>query len=68
MDTLRPLSHGMALAGAGGGGFMYVISKEPNAGPVMQALVAAQPDLPADVTFHAVEIDPEGMTVSLQGE
>eukprot|EP00047_Mylnosiga_fluctuans_P004512 m.234963 g.234963 ORF g.234963 m.234963 type:complete len:1084 (-) comp12747_c0_seq1:63-3314(-) len=61
MSILRPHSHGMALAGAGGGGFMYVISKEPDARAAMEALVAARNDLPKDIRFHRVEIDPIGL-------
>ena len=30
MDVLRPYVHGTCMAGAGGGGFMYVLAKEPN--------------------------------------
>ena len=30
MSALAPYVCGMSLAGAGGGGFMYVITKEPN--------------------------------------
>lgn len=31
MDALLPHVHGQALAGAGGGGFMYILTKEPGA-------------------------------------
>ena len=30
MHALEPLALGMCLAGAGGGGFMYLLTKEPN--------------------------------------
>lgn len=30
MKKLRPFVHGVCLAGAGGGGFMYVLTKQPN--------------------------------------
>lgn len=66
MDALRPYSHGMALAGAGGGGFMYVISKEPSAHAMMKALIAGLPDTPAEVTLHDVVIDSEGLVVTFE--
>ena len=31
MDVLRPHAYGLCLAGAGGGGYMYVLMKEPHA-------------------------------------
>ena len=31
MEALEPHVCGQALAGAGGGGFMYLLTKEPNA-------------------------------------
>uniref|UniRef100_A0ABM0MGI0 L-fucose kinase-like n=1 Tax=Saccoglossus kowalevskii TaxID=10224 RepID=A0ABM0MGI0_SACKO len=31
MEALKPSVYGQALAGAGGGGFMYVLTKKPNA-------------------------------------
>jgi fucokinase len=65
MDALRPHSFGMALAGAGGGGFMYVISKEPNARASMEAIVAGLSQTPTDVSFHDVKIDTEGLVLSL---
>ena len=30
MEKIEPLVYGMALAGAGGGGFLFVLMKEPN--------------------------------------
>ena len=39
MSALRPYVHGMTLAGAGGGGFLYVLAREPGAqGTVKQVL------------------------------
>jgi galactokinase/mevalonate kinase-like predicted kinase len=29
MEALRPLAHGMSICGAGGGGFLAIISKDP---------------------------------------
>ena len=63
MDMLEPLSYGQALAGAGGGGFMYVIAKEPNAHAKIEALLRSDTDLPSDMTFHKVTIDREGLAV-----
>jgi fucokinase len=51
------------MAGAGGGGFMYVLAKKPNASAELEALVRAQvPDV-GDVTFHGVEVDSIGLNI-----
>ena len=66
MEILRPYSHGLALAGAGGGGFMLVVSQEPNMRLEFESLIAAarsheDGEIPSDVQFYDVEIDPEGL-------
>jgi mevalonate kinase len=66
MDALRPQVHGIGLAGAGGGGFMIAVSREPHARAAMQATVSAMGDVPADVVFHEVAIDPLGLCVRVE--
>jgi fucokinase len=62
MEILAPHVHGQALAGAGGGGFMYLLSKAPHAAADLEALVRSQMEL-SDVKFHAVALDQEGLVV-----
>ncbi len=39
MLLLEPLTYGMSLAGAGGGGFLYLLSKEPNRKSEIQDII-----------------------------
>ena len=39
MTLLNPLIYGGCLAGAGGGGFLYILSKEPNCKSKVQAII-----------------------------
>lgn len=41
MAAIRPFAHGMCMAGAGGGGFLYVLSKdETNKKSILNAMKA----------------------------
>lgn len=40
MDVLAPYVHGQSLAGAGGGGFLYLLTKEPQQKEVVEAVLA----------------------------
>lgn len=40
MDALRPHTLGMSMAGAGGGGFLYLLTKEPNAINLVQDILS----------------------------
>lgn len=62
MDAFAPLAYGQSLAGAGGGGFMYVITKAPDAIEKLRAAVADLPEL-SGVVFHAAVIDKHGLQV-----
>ena len=75
MRVLGPHSHGMCMGGAGGGGFMFVIAKEPWGGAsgeglaTVRALLEAECspaviNIAADVSFHQIHIDTEGTVVS----
>lgn len=62
MDIFEPYAYGQTLVGAGGGGFMYVLSKEPNATSKLQGLIKGDPEL-ADVRFHEISVDVGGLTM-----
>lgn len=64
LNAMAPHVHGGSMAGAGGGGFMYVLAKKPNAAVELEAIVrAAVPDI-ADVKFHDVQVDAVGLHIS----
>lgn len=39
MDVLAPHVYGQSLAGAGGGGFLYLLTKEPKQKEVLEAVL-----------------------------
>jgi fucokinase len=39
IQLLTPICHGMALAGAGGGGFLYILTKERNKKTEVQNII-----------------------------
>jgi len=61
LDAMKPHIFGGSMAGAGGGGFMYVLAKKPNAGAELEAIVRAQVPNVADVKFHEVQMDSIGL-------
>lgn len=40
METLQPYVYGQSLAGAGGGGFLYILTKKPRQEAALQRLLA----------------------------
>lgn len=40
MDVLAPYVYGQSLAGAGGGGFLYLLTKEPRQKEALEAVLA----------------------------
>ncbi|KAK7891654.1 hypothetical protein WMY93_023617 [Mugilogobius chulae] len=62
MEALRPLVLGQSLAGAGGGGFMYVLTKLPRQREEVINALNNTPGL-GDFSVHSVELDMEGITV-----
>jgi len=40
MEKIEPLVYGMALAGAGGGGFLFVLMKEPSVREKIEEIIA----------------------------
>jgi fucokinase len=66
LGALTDMLHGASLAGAGGGGFMVLITKAPDAcDAVCDRLVERGIDT-SPLTFHQVEIDLEGLTVHVE--
>lgn len=39
MDALRPLALGQTLAGAGGGGFLYLLTRQPQQGEAVRQVL-----------------------------
>uniref|UniRef100_A0A3Q2PSS2 Fucose kinase n=1 Tax=Fundulus heteroclitus TaxID=8078 RepID=A0A3Q2PSS2_FUNHE len=62
MEALRPLVLGQSLAGAGGGGFLYLVTRDPRQ---QQAVLQVLRDTPGlgDFSVHSVELDMEGIAV-----
>lgn len=66
IEAIKPLSYGQCLAGAGGGGFMYVITKQENAVEQVKEILLGIEEVSSKATAHAVCIDQEGLTVRLE--
>ncbi|XP_069595628.1 L-fucose kinase isoform X1 [Ranitomeya imitator] len=64
MDTLEPHVHGQSLAGAGGGGYLYVLAKKPNQRDFLQNLLESTQGLER-CSVHRVQVDTETVTVRL---
>lgn len=63
IEVLRPISYGLSMCGAGGGGFMYAVTKEPNMDEPTRSILHTFPEL-RSVRVHRCSIDTEGMLVS----
>ncbi|XP_075393744.1 L-fucose kinase [Tenrec ecaudatus] len=64
MDILAPHVHGQSLAGAGGGGFLYLLTKEPRQKETLEALLAQTEGL-GNYSIHLVEVDTQGLSLQL---
>nr|XP_020471477.1 L-fucose kinase isoform X2 [Monopterus albus] len=62
MEALRPLVVGQSLAGAGGGGFLYLLTREPRQQQAVLQVLSNTPGL-GDFSVHSVELDMDGITV-----
>ncbi|XP_066569587.1 L-fucose kinase [Amia ocellicauda] len=62
MAALRPLTLGQTLAGAGGGGFLCLLTREPRQQDRVQAVLSATQGL-GDFSVHTVEVDTQGISV-----
>ncbi|XP_008061505.2 L-fucose kinase [Carlito syrichta] len=66
MDVLAPHVHGQSLAGAGGGGFLYLLTKEPLQKEALEAVLAKTEGL-GNYSIHLVEVDTQGLSLKLLG-
>ncbi|KAL7978778.1 hypothetical protein Chor_013267 [Crotalus horridus] len=66
MEMLQPHVYGQSLAGAGGGGFLCLVTKEPRNRVALQEILAEAAVL-GNVSIHTVEVDPVGFKVELFG-
>ncbi|KAF7656552.1 hypothetical protein LDENG_00039590 [Lucifuga dentata] len=62
MEALRPLALGQSLAGAGGGGFLYLLTREPQQRQAVLQVLNNTLGL-GDFSVHSVELDMDGITV-----
>ncbi|XP_007567558.1 L-fucose kinase isoform X1 [Poecilia formosa] len=62
MEALRPLVLGQSLAGAGGGGFLYLLTREPRQQEAVLKTLRNTPGL-GDFSVHSVELDMEGIAI-----
>eukprot|EP00057_Strongylocentrotus_purpuratus_P033970 XP_793453.3 PREDICTED: L-fucose kinase-like [Strongylocentrotus purpuratus] len=65
MAALKPIVHGQVLAGAGGGGFMYVLTKEANQTTTIREIIAGIEGT-QDVTVHEVKLDTQGLQLEVE--
>ncbi|XP_067905880.1 L-fucose kinase [Heterodontus francisci] len=66
MAVLHPHVHGQSLAGAGGGGFLYLLTKKPQQKEAIERILRTSENL-GNFIVHAVEVDETGITVRLTG-
>ncbi|XP_044126407.1 L-fucose kinase [Bufo gargarizans] len=67
MDLLEPHVHGQSLAGAGGGGFLYILTKEPNQRAILQSLLEGTQGLER-CSIHTVQVETEAFAVRLESD
>ena len=60
IDVSSSLTLGQSMTGAGGGGFMYMLARSAADIPAIKAHISK---LSADVCFHDVAVDLEGLVV-----
>ncbi|XP_074864421.1 L-fucose kinase [Carettochelys insculpta] len=66
MGALQPHVYGQSLAGAGGGGFLFVLTKEPNQKAAIQQILANTEGL-GNFSIHTVDVDTAGFSLQLLG-
>lgn len=67
MDTLEPHVYGQSLAGAGGGGFLYILTKEPNQRDVLQTILERTQGLER-CSIHTVQVETENFMVRTESD
>lgn len=69
IDTLKPFVHGWSLAGAGGGGYLTVVMKEPNSAQKLRDALAGSSLVSTDAaTIHSIVVDVDGLEVEVGDE
>eukprot|EP01132_Coremiostelium_polycephalum_P001333 gene1333-1679_t len=64
-NLIKHLTYGYSLAGAGGGGFMVVVTKENHQSTIMKMKeIISKSDEFNSVSFHTAEIDLNGMLIN----
>ncbi|XP_048886958.1 L-fucose kinase isoform X1 [Brienomyrus brachyistius] len=67
MDSLQPLALGQSLAGAGGGGFLFLLTSEPMQKERVREVLYSTQGL-GDFSVHSVEVDLQGISFQKQSE
>ncbi|NWY01788.1 FUK kinase, partial [Nothoprocta ornata] len=66
MAALQPHVYGQCLAGAGGGGFLYVLTKAPRQKEALLQILAKTEGV-GNFSIHSVEVDTGGLSVEIEG-
>nr|XP_058947524.1 L-fucose kinase-like [Pocillopora verrucosa] len=66
LEAVEPLSYGQAMSGAGGGGFIFVLTKEPNMVDKVKAVIKKMKPSDETVAFYDVSVDWEGLTLRVE--
>ncbi|XP_065497150.1 L-fucose kinase isoform X2 [Caloenas nicobarica] len=66
MAALQPHVYGQCLAGAGGGGFLYVLTKAPRQKEALRQILAKTEGL-GNFSIHSIEVDMGGFSVDVVG-
>ncbi|NXO23926.1 FUK kinase, partial [Cisticola juncidis] len=66
MDALRPHVYGQCLAGAGGGGFLYILTKAPRQKEALHQILTNTEGL-GNFSIHSIEVDTCGFFVGIMG-
>ncbi|XP_051485160.1 L-fucose kinase isoform X2 [Apus apus] len=66
MEVLQPHVHGQCLAGAGGGGFLYVLTRAPRQKEALHQILAKTEGL-GNFSIHSIEVDTGGFSVEVVG-
>uniref|UniRef100_A0A663MMZ1 Fucose kinase n=1 Tax=Athene cunicularia TaxID=194338 RepID=A0A663MMZ1_ATHCN len=66
MDALQPYVYGQCLAGAGGGGFLYILTKAPRQKEALHQILAKTEGL-GNFSIHSIEVDTDGFSVEVVG-
>lgn len=67
MDLLKPHVYGQLLLGAGGGGFLCALTREPDRQVFFQDLLSSTKGMQR-VTVHTVTVDQDGLSMTVAGQ